>query len=148
MPKPSPDRCRRAATAAVVFDEQNRILLHRRTDSGKWALPGGSIEVGESAHETAVREVKEETGFDVAVVRMVGVYSDPENTTITYPEGDTVHYVSILFECRVTGGAPALCDESSAVEWFSPRELPEPFHAGHIPRVRDALARQEAAFYR
>jgi len=148
MPKPDPASLRRSAAAAVVFDVQGRILLHRRTDNGKWALPGGAIEIGETADQAVVREVKEETGYDVSVVKLVGVYSDPRHTTITYPEGDTVSYVSVLFECSVTGGAAALSDESSAVDWFLPDALPQPFHSGHIPRVQDAVARQERAFYR
>ena len=148
MPIPDPARLRRSATAAVVFDKQGRILLHQRTDNGKWALPGGAIEVGETADQTIVREVLEETGYEVRVVRLVGIYSDPQHTTMTYPNGDVVSYVSSLFECEPTGGRAALSDESSAVDWFPPDALPQPFHSGHIPRVQDALARQVAAFYR
>ena len=148
MPAPDPALIRRTATAAVIFDSKGRLLLHQRTDNGRWALPGGTMEKGERADETSVREVKEETGYDVEVVRLVGIYSDPAHTTITYPDGNTVNYVSLLFECRVTGGEATLCDESSAVDWFDPNVLPEPFHAGHIPRVYDALAGQVAAFYR
>ena len=106
------------------------------------------MEVGERADECIVREVQEETGYQVEVVRLVGIYSDPAHTTITYPDGNTVAYVSALFECRVLSGEATLCDESSAVEWFDPTNLPSPFHAGHLPRVQDALARRTAAFYR
>jgi 8-oxo-dGTP pyrophosphatase MutT (NUDIX family) len=148
MPAPDPARTRRAATAAVVFDSAGRLLLHRRTDNGLWALPGGTMEVGERADECIVREVREETGYDVEVVRLIGVYSDPAHTTITYPDGNTVAYVSILFECRPIGGKATLSDESSAVEWFDPHHLPTPFLPGHRPRVQDALAHQTAAFYR
>jgi len=148
MPKPDPARLRRAAAAAVVFDTQGRILLHKRTDNGNWGLPGGSIETGERADESIIREVWEETGYQVEVIRLVGVYSDPALTTITYPNGDVAAYVSLLYECRVTGGSPTLNDESSAVEWFSPQALPEPFLPGHVIRVQDAVARQDAAFYR
>ena len=77
MPAPDPARLRRSATAAVVFDAQGRILLHRRTDNGKWALPGGAIEIGETADQTVVREVLEETGYEVSVVRLVGATPDP-----------------------------------------------------------------------
>jgi ADP-ribose pyrophosphatase YjhB (NUDIX family) len=148
MPKPDLTRLRRTTAAAVVFDAQGRLLLHRRSDNGHWALPGGALETGETAEQSIIREVKEETGYDVKVIRLIGIYSDPRHTTITYPEGDTVSYVSLLFECAVVGGAPALSDESTAVDWFPPDALPQPFHAGHIPRVQDAVARQIAAFYR
>jgi 8-oxo-dGTP pyrophosphatase MutT (NUDIX family) len=148
MPAPDPNRIRRTATAAVVFDSEGRLLLQRRTDNGYWALPGGTMETGERADECVVREVWEETGYTVEVVRLVGIYSDPAHTTITYPDGNTVAYVSALFECRVLSGEPTLSDESSAVEWFDPLNLPDPFYPGHIPRVQDALGRQVAAFYR
>jgi mutator protein MutT len=148
MPAPDPARCRRAATAAVVFDEAGRLLLQRRTDNGLWALPGGTMEIGETADQCIVREVQEETGYEVEVVRLVGIYSDPAHTTITYPDGNTVAYVSALFECRVLRGEATLSDESSAVEWFEPENLPEPFLSGHLPRVKDALTRRTAAFFR
>ncbi len=82
------------------------------------------------------------------MVRMVGVDSDPQFTTVTYADGNTNCYVSLLFECEVIGGAPQLNDESSAIDWFSPADLPQPFVENHVPRVKDALAGQAAAFYR
>jgi 8-oxo-dGTP pyrophosphatase MutT (NUDIX family) len=148
MPAPDPKRLRRATACAVVFDAQGRLLLHRRTDNGRWALPGGAIETGETAEESIVREVWEETGYRVVVTRLIGVYSQPAQTTITYPGGDVVAYVSLSFECTVTGGAPALSDETSAVDWFDPRALPEPFHGTHVQRVEDAVARNPIAFSR
>ena len=148
MPATPLSNRRIAAAAAIVFDAQQRILLHRRTDNGKWSLPGGVLEVGETAEQGVVREVREETGYEVRVVRLVGVYSDPQFTTVTYADGNTVCYVSLLFECEVLGGAPELNDESSAIDWFSPTDLPQPFVGNHVPRVKDALARQTAAFYR
>lgn len=148
MPRPDPNRLRRAATTAAVFDDQGRLLLQRRTDNGNWCLPGGSMEIGETAEESIVREVKEETGYDAEVKRLTGIYSDPELTTISYPNGDVAAYVSLTFECRVLGGEPMLSDETSEVGWFSARELPQPFQPGHVIRVQDALAGQAAAFFR
>ena len=148
MPPPDLTRLRRAGAAAVVFDAQGRILLHRRADNNHWGLPGGSIEVGETADQAAVREVREETGYEVEVIRLIGVYSDPKFTTVRYPDGQVVSYVSVTFECRVVGGAPQLSDESSAVEWFDPRILPQPFLPNHVPRVEDAINRQTTAYFR
>ena len=90
MPKPDPSRLRRTATAAIVFDDQQRLLLQRRSDNGNWALPGGTMETGETAGQCAVREVEEETGYQIEIIRLIGVYSDPQHTTITYPDGNTV----------------------------------------------------------
>jgi mutator protein MutT len=148
MATPHLNSFRRTGAAAIVFDDQKRILLQRRTDNGDWGLPGGAIDIGETAEQAVIREVKEETGYDVSVIRLIGVYSDPKYTTITYPDGNTAHYVSILFECRLIGGAATTSEESSAVDWFNPDSLPQPFHSNHLPRVHDALAQQVSAFYR
>ena len=148
MPAPDPKRLRRTTSCAVTFNPQGQILLHRRTDNGNWALPGGAIETGETAEQSVVREVWEETGYQVVVVRLIGVYSHPEQTTITYPDGEVVNYVSLSFECSVTGGAPQLSDETSAVDWFDPAVLPTPFHPTHFERVADAVARNPATFSR
>ena len=148
MPKPDPTRLRRVGTVAVVFDHEGRILLQQRTDSGRWCLPGGSVEVGETALQTVVREVREETGYEVEVIRLVGIYSAPDSTTVTYPNGDVVAYVTLAFECRLLGGQPLLSDETRAVDWFPPAQLPEPFLTCHAIRIQDALARQREAFMR
>ena len=148
MPQPHSRDFRRAAVAAVCFNARGQVLLQQRTDNGRWALPGGAIEIGETAAQAVVREIKEETGYETAVLRLIGIYSDPEQTTMTYPDGNTAAYVSLLFECAIIGGSPAASDESSAVGWFSPQTLPQPFHAAHHPRVQDALTRELAAFYR
>lgn len=148
MPPPDITRLRRTGAAAVVFDTEGRILLHRRTDNNHWSLPGGSIEVGETAAQAIVREVCEETGYKVDVVRLIGIYSDPSHTTVRYPDGNVVSYVSLAFECRVVGGSPQLSDESSAVDWFDPKNLPQPFLPNHVLRVQDAINRQVAAYFR
>ena len=134
--------------AAIIFDDAGRLLLQRRQDNGLWGLPGGAMDVGEKIADTVVREVREETGYDVEVVRLIGVYSDPAHTSMRYPDGNEFQFVSCLFECRIVGGTPTLCDETTALEWFDPRRLPEPFMPNHVQRVKDALAAQVAAFYR
>lgn len=142
------NQLRRTAACAIVFDNAGRVLLHQRADNGRWALPGGAIEPHETAEQAVIREVEEETGYTVSVLRLVGVYSDPKFTTITYPDGNTVSYVAIAFECALTGGAPKLSDETSAVDWFDSAALPENFNRSHWPRLQDALAKRDAAFYR
>ncbi len=63
--------------SAIVVDDQGRILMQRRSDNSRWALPGGVMDIGESTADTAVREVREETGLEVVPEYIVGVYSDP-----------------------------------------------------------------------
>jgi NUDIX domain len=67
------------AASAVVVDQAGRILLHRRNDNSLWSIPGGAMEVGERIADTAVREVKEETGLDVQPEALVGIYTDPRH---------------------------------------------------------------------
>jgi ADP-ribose pyrophosphatase YjhB (NUDIX family) len=73
-------------SSAIVVDHRNQILLQRRTDSGNWALPGGAMDIGETLAESVIREVKEETGFDVRIERIVGIYSDPGHV-FAYDDG-------------------------------------------------------------
>ena len=135
--------------AAVVYDDAGRVLLIRRGDGRGWSLPGGIFEPGERLDQCLIREVQEETGLDVEIVRLVGVYSDPEVNHITYPNGDQIHIVNATFECRVVGGQPRPDgDESLEVAYFSPNALPERLVSAHHIRIHDALTGREAAFYR
>jgi hypothetical protein len=83
---------------------------------------GGVLEPGEEPGPATVREVKEETGLDVEIVRLTGVYMTP---VVTYPNGDRMQYITVTFLCRVTGGAPRVNDdESTDVAFFEPDKLP------------------------
>lgn len=116
------------------------MCLVLRRDNRLWAIPGGAIEDNETAAEAAVREVKEETGLEVKVVRLVGVYSNPRDTAITYPDGNTRIWVSIGFECAVVGGAQRPDpNEVLKIEWHAPDALPDPMLPGHVVRIRDAV---------
>jgi 8-oxo-dGTP pyrophosphatase MutT (NUDIX family) len=138
----------RVSATAFIRDEFGRVLLQQRSDNGFWNLPGGGLELGESVAEACVREVREETGLIVEIVRLIGVYSAPKITTMSYPDGRVIQYITSLFECRMTGGKLEVDAESLALEWFDPQKLPKPFSPNHIPRLQDALAGQTAAFWR
>jgi ADP-ribose pyrophosphatase YjhB (NUDIX family) len=121
------------------------VLLQRRRDHDVWALPGGAVERGETIAEAIVREVEEETGCRTEVLRLTGVYSDPAQTTITYPSGDVAAYVSVCFECRHVGGEPRATEESSDARWFAPEQALTLLWDIHQNRLRDALANRETA---
>jgi ADP-ribose pyrophosphatase YjhB (NUDIX family) len=110
------------ATTAFIEDDQGRVLLVRRGDSGKWALPGGGLEFGESVTECAVREVREETGLDLEVTGLVGIFSNPGHV-IAYDDGEVRQQFSICLRGRV--GAGLVRSGSDAVEagWFEPTDL-------------------------
>ena len=138
----------RPSVSAVIFDRRGRLLLQQRSDGGQWGLPGGSVEIGESLADAVRREVAEETGLAVAVRRLVGVYSAPRLQVVRYPDGNVWHYVNVCFECAVRRGALRTCDETLALEYFTPRRLPRTLLANHRVRIRDACARRLAPFVR
>lgn len=135
--------------AAVIFDPQRqRVLLTRRADNGLWCLPGGGMESGESVTETCVREVLEETGLIIQVVRLIGVYSDPDRLLV-YPDGNAFHVVSLCFEALQLGGELQLSDETTAYGFFSLEEIGEmELLDQHRERIQDAFVNQTAAVIR
>ncbi len=138
----------RVGSAAVIFDESRRkVLLTRRADNGQWCLPGGGMEPGESGAENCIREVFEETGLHVRIVRLIGVYSDP-NYLIEYPDGNHVQIVALSFEAEPVGGTLGLSDETTETGYFSLEEIDGlDMLVPHIQRIRDAFEHREAAFY-
>jgi ADP-ribose pyrophosphatase YjhB (NUDIX family) len=137
----------RLGCSAVLFDQnRHKVLLTRRSDNGMWCLPGGMIEAGESVSEACEREVQEETGLLVKIVRLTGIYSDP-NHLVVYPDGNKAHIIVLNFEVERISGKPALSNETTGVDWFSVNEAVrmELFH-NHAEHIRDALTGQLAAF--
>ena len=108
--------------SAIVVDDQGRILMQRRSDNSRWALPGGVMDIGESIGDTAVREVREETGLEVVPEYIVGVYSDPGHV-FAYSDGEVRQQFSICFACRLVGGEIRVSDESPEVGFFDPADL-------------------------
>ena len=133
-------------SSAIVTDENGKILLQRRSDSGNWALPGGAMDIGETFAQSAVREVKEETGFDVRIDRIVGIYSDPGHV-FAYDDGEVRQEFSICLACTIVGGTLAVSSESTAVEFFPVEELPNlRMHESIRTRIRDYLDGKTSVF--
>jgi 8-oxo-dGTP pyrophosphatase MutT (NUDIX family) len=115
----------RAGVGVFVRDNAGNILLEKRRDCGLWGLPGGRIDPGESISEAAVREVKEETGFDICITRFIGVYSEPLDRIVTYPDnGDVVQLIDIIIEAAIVSGSLAVSQESFDVRFFNREDLP------------------------
>jgi 8-oxo-dGTP pyrophosphatase MutT (NUDIX family) len=130
-----------ATAFAVVRDEAGHVLLVRRTDDGNWELPGGRIDVGESASAAAVREVAEEAGVEVNVTDLAGVYSEPGHV-LAYPDGRVHQQLAVCFRAWAVGGTPRPDGrETDAVGWFEPADTAGlPMHPSMRRRLEHALA--------
>ena len=103
----------------VVF-RQARILLVKEREDGGWTLPGGWADVGESAGDATVREVREESGFETRAVKLLAVYDRNRHGHPPIP----FHAYKLFFRCDLTGGAPAPGVETEGVDWFAEEALP------------------------
>ncbi|MTI68558.1 MAG: NUDIX hydrolase [Firmicutes bacterium] len=126
------------STAGVlVIDDENRVLLQFRVDNNTWCPPGGIIEPGELAKETAIREVYEETGLIVENLEFFKVYSGEEQHYI-YPNGDEVYYVSVTYiTCSFKGEIYIDGIESKDVKFFHVDDLPKNITSPVKPHLND-----------
>src|SRR5947209_20181001 len=103
----------RVGVYAVIFNAEGVLLAHRR-DIDWWNLPGGGMEVGETVDEAICREVREETGLEVKVEQLVGVYSKPQKQEVV-----------LTFLCQIVGGTLQSTEETRESRYFAPEVLPE-----------------------
>ncbi|MDX2393423.1 NUDIX domain-containing protein [Streptomyces sp. DK15] len=116
------------SVAGAVVREDGRLLAIRRADNGTWELPGGVLELTESPEAGVRREVLEETGIEVEVDELTGVY---KNTTRGI--------VALVFRCKPAGGTERTSEESTAVAWLTPQEVSEQMSEVFAIRLLDAL---------
>jgi ADP-ribose pyrophosphatase YjhB (NUDIX family) len=135
------------SVTVAVQDRRGRILLVHKTDNDLWALPGGGHEIGESISETAVREVKEETGVIVEPTGIIGLYTDP-NHVMAYDDGEVRQQFSICFSARLVGGEPRQDGtETSEVRWVDPVDLDRlTIHPSMRLRIQHYLAGRSKPF--
>ena len=135
-------RLPRVTVDAWIEDANGRVLLVRRGRppfQGRWSLPGGFCEWGETTEESCAREAREETGIRVRIGDVLGVYSDPKRD----PRG---HTISVLYDARPVGGSVQGGDDAAEARWFSSSELLSAdlaFDHGRI--VREQLAKRRRA---
>jgi 8-oxo-dGTP pyrophosphatase MutT (NUDIX family) len=126
--------------AILIVDENNRLLLMKRSDSGLWGPPGGATEPGEILEEAARRETLEETGLQVHSMDLFGAFSGPE-LYYKYPNGDEVYNVTIVYLCRAVSGEIRLNDEHTEWRWFAPASIP----AELSPPIRPVIEKFKAS---
>ena len=131
----------RISVSAVVRHAQRpeQILLMKRSDNAHWGLPGGYVEPGESVTTATEREVREETGFEIELLRLVGVYSDPKTQVIEYADRRRVQAINLCFEAVARErGELTTPEETLELGFFAASALPQPFVPIHGVRVADA----------
>jgi ADP-ribose pyrophosphatase YjhB (NUDIX family) len=122
---------------AIILDEQNRVLLCHRRDFDVWNLPGGGVENGELPTEAVIREVREETGLEVVIARLVGVYGKADKDELVF-----------AFTCRIIGGQLSITDESSECQYFQVEHIPSNTIRKHVERIHDALQSSDQPVFR
>ena len=124
----------------LIVDQQDRLLLLKRSDSGCWGPPGGAVEPGEVVEEAARREAREETGLELGELSIFGIYSGPDQF-FRYPNGDEVYNVTIVYAANSRDGCIRLSSEHTQWQWFSTSEIPEKISPPLRPVIKEYLKR-------
>jgi 8-oxo-dGTP diphosphatase len=127
----------RIGVYALIFDDEGNVLLGHRRDIDWWNLPGGGMEAGETVDEAICREVREETGLEVKVERIVGVYSKPQKQEVV-----------LTFRCRTISGTLQPTEEARENRYFAPEALPHNILPKHRQRIEDAMLNLPGAVMR
>ncbi len=115
----------KTGVAVIIWDSEKRILLEKRSDCSMWGFPGGKVEAGESVIQAAIRESQEETGLTIEITQLRGVYSEPQDRIITYPDnGDVRHLVDIALDAKILSGELRISHESEDLQFFKLDNLP------------------------
>lgn len=116
----------------ILYNEENGLLLEKRTDTGEWCTPGGALELGETLEEALKREVKEETNLDIVNPKLFEIKA---NVHMVYPNKDEVYYTDIVYEINEFYGDLKPDKESVELAFFPLHNLPEnimPTQIGYI----------------
>jgi ADP-ribose pyrophosphatase YjhB (NUDIX family) len=127
---------------AAIFDQHGKILLMKRVDNSKWCLPCGLVEAGESPEQGAIREAREETGLEVRILELVGVYTRLPNI-----EYGLYSLVSMVYLCEVTGGTLQRSHEDLGLQYWNLEEVPV-WHSDMEQKARDAQVKHRALMTR
>ena len=128
--------------SVAAFDDAGRVVLIKRADNGRWALPGGYADVGTPPSANALRELHEETGFDAELERLIGVYDNKSFGSVS-----PYQFYICCFRARITGGEPTPSIETTEVVLTDPTALPEDMSLLQRTMLTDSLRRDAPAVY-
>jgi len=137
------------AAFAIVRNGVGEVLLVRRADDGYWELPGGHIDIGESASAAVIREVAEEAGVTITVTGLAGVYSDPGHVLVYPQQQATYQHLAVCFHAvAATRNAQPDHNETTDAAWFAPEHLEPPtMHPAMRQRLTNALTDPNRAHF-
>lgn len=127
-----------ATVDILIRSGEGVVLIRRRNPPLGWAIPGGFIDVGERAEDAARREAREETGLEVELAALLGVYSDPDRD----PRG---HTLSVVYTATATG-TPQGADDAAEARVFALDALPAPLAFDHARILADYRVFLETGF--
>lgn len=122
------------AATAIVYDKEKGLLMEKRTDTGEWCVPGGSIELGETLADALKREVKEETNVDIVNPQL---FTIKENVHMIYPNKDEVYYTDFVYVVNEFYGDIKPDSESTELKFLGLDNLPHDI----MPSQRDYIER-------
>jgi 8-oxo-dGTP pyrophosphatase MutT (NUDIX family) len=127
----------------IVVNDQDQILMIRRTDNDNWAVPGGAMDLGETIVDAALRETQEETGIVCEVTGLIGIYTNPKHV-IRYTSNDEIRQeFSIVFTAKPVSGQLAASNESADPQWVNADAIPGlVMHPSMRERVQHYLDRR------
>jgi 8-oxo-dGTP pyrophosphatase MutT (NUDIX family) len=136
------------AAGAIILDDRRRVLLQLRTDDGRWGIPGGTMEPGETVEQCAMREVLEETRLTLDELRLFGIYSG-EQQHHTYPNGDEVYCVNVVFlSTAFHGTLRGDANETVRLQFHDMDRFPQqitPLCSPVLKELRDRMVRDPAS---
>lgn len=125
------------AATGIIYSKEKGLLLEKRTDTGEWCTPGGSIELGEALTDALKREIKEETNLDFKSAKLFDV---KDNVHMIYPNGDEVYYTDFVYEIKDFYGDLRHDGESTELRFFDIKSLPENIMPTQIDYIEKFVA--------
>jgi 8-oxo-dGTP pyrophosphatase MutT (NUDIX family) len=124
-------------SALLVMNQDNQLLMIKRTDNKCWGIPGGAMELGEDLEDTVKREAKEEIGIDVKELELFGVYSG-KDLYYKYPNGAEVYNISVVYMTRnIKDSIKVNQDEHNEYGYFDVNQLPAEISPPIKPIIKD-----------